>query len=405
MAGEHAAERSSAAHVCAREPPSVDARRFEERVGARIGSEVRFEVVGEASRRRDHAPHPRLLRATAEHEREHFDALARREEEAVDPSWEHRHTTLRHGVHLSWRCLRDKHIVLEGQEGARWDRIGDAFTCSRSEPHRSSKPTGNLGARIQRAARQAVRAEAREDSAGRLEVQLQQTRACRAFLLQLSRARRVPRLVRELARGVRRLPRCVGHVRVPVGSPPPLDAAVPSEWALWAQDDNAGCQTGMLRRGGGSVVLWHTEEDTIGFLDAPRVAVFSIGAEERGAFVYPYLLPGPAFGWGAGQLHAVDSLHTRRDETLGGTLSGVASWLVWRIGRAMDARDVLLSLVPFVDGCAIHVVGSGAPVTATTHGSQDEPCSRERSDAEQAASPCRSIPCPPALAPPSERKR
>jgi hypothetical protein len=222
-----------------------------------------------------------------------------------------------------------------------------------------------LGARLQKVALRAVLARLAKTPQARLEAQLEQTRACRTFMHQLSRSRRAPKLVREsLAECLACLDAWGASVFPPALCPP---LAAPSEWALWAQDDNAGCQTGMVRRAGGKVVLWHTEEDTIGFLDAPRVAVFSIGGDERGAFVYPYLLPGPAFGWGAGQVHAVDSLHTRRDVTLGGTLSGVASWLVWRIGRAMDARDVLLSLVPFVDGCAIHVVGAGAHVTATTH--------------------------------------
>jgi hypothetical protein len=225
---------------------------------------------------------------------------------------------------------------------------------------------GELGARIRKAAHRAVRARIAKTPPERLAVQLTQTAACRTFLSQLSRARRVPRLVRESLEEYLACLDAWGASVFPPGSRP-LFAKAASEWALWAQDDNAGCQTGMLRRTGGSVVLWHTEEDTIGFLDEPRVALFSLGEGERGAFVYPYLLPGPAFGWGAGQLHAVDSLHTRRDVTLGGTLSGVASWLVWRIGRAMEARDVLLSLAPFVDGCAIHVVGSGAHVIASTH--------------------------------------
>ena len=224
-----------------------------------------------------------------------------------------------------------------------------------------------LGARIQKAARRAVRARIAKTPPERLAEQLKQARACHAFMSKLSGAHRVPRLVRESLEEYLACLDAWGTSVFPPGSRTPFGAGEASDWALWTQDDNAGCQTGMLRRAGGSVVLWHTEEDTIGFLDEPRIALFSIGAEQRGAFVYPYLLPGPAFGWGAGQLQAIDSLHTRRDATLAGTSSGVASWLVWRIGRAMEARDVLLPLVPFVDGCAIHVVGGDARITGTTH--------------------------------------
>jgi hypothetical protein len=142
----------------------------------------------------------------------------------------------------------------------------------------------------------------------------------------------------------------------------------PLELALWAQDDNAGCQTGMLRQRGGAVLAWHTEEDTIGYLDRPRIASFAVGGEEWCAFVYPYLLPGPAFGWRPGQLHAVDSLYTRRALGALGTLSGVASWLVWRVGPEVEIRELLRSLAPFLDGCAIHVVSSASPsVTADCH--------------------------------------
>ncbi len=69
-----------------------------------------------------------------------------------------------------------------------------------------------------------------------------------------------------------------------------------------------------------------------------------------------------------GQIHAVDSLHTRRDQPFEGTLSGVASWLVWRIGPEVPARAILLALAPFVDGCAIHVARAAeGRVSVETH--------------------------------------
>jgi hypothetical protein len=125
------------------------------------------------------------------------------------------------------------------------------------------------------------------------------------------------------------------------------------ELALWAQDDNTGCQTGLLRRADGSVILWHTEEDTIGHLDRPRLVSFAVGGETLSAFLYPYLLPGPAFGFRTGQVHAVDSLHVRRDRTPSGAFTSTVSWLVWRLGPAVDAAAVARALSPCVDGCAL----------------------------------------------------
>ncbi|AUX47342.1 uncharacterized protein SOCE26_088610 [Sorangium cellulosum] len=138
------------------------------------------------------------------------------------------------------------------------------------------------------------------------------------------------------------------------------------ELALWAQDDNTGCQTGMLRREDGSVLLWHTEEDTIGYFDRPRIASFAIvGGAPLFAFLYPYLIPGPAFGFSARQVHAVDSLHVQRANTPAGALTSAASWLVWRLDGAVDTRAITRALSPFVDGCAINVArASGRDVAA-----------------------------------------
>lgn len=127
----------------------------------------------------------------------------------------------------------------------------------------------------------------------------------------------------------------------------------PVEIALWLQDDNSGCVTGSLRRPDGGLVVWHTEEDTIGFFDAPRVWEVEAGGISRAAFLYPYLLPGPAFGWSPEQIQAIDSLHTRRPE---GSCcpSSAASWVVWRLGIEVEAEQVVKALAPFSDGTAIH---------------------------------------------------
>ena len=99
------------------------------------------------------------------------------------------------------------------------------------------------------------------------------------------------------------------------------------ELAAWAQDDSGGCQTGALRLASGDVLAWHTEEDTIGLFDEPRVVTMRVGGVARSAFLYPYLLPGPAFGWQRDRFHAVDTLHVDRRRTGAGALTSVASWL------------------------------------------------------------------------------
>ena len=63
-----------------------------------------------------------------------------------------------------------------------------------------------------------------------------------------------------------------------------------------------------------------------------------------------------------------ESIPNNASEPTRGALSGVASWLVWRIGPEMPAREVLRSLTPFVDGSAVHVVSrSRAGVVAESH--------------------------------------
>jgi hypothetical protein len=144
-----------------------------------------------------------------------------------------------------------------------------------------------------------------------------------------------------------------------------------TDLALWSQHDNTGCQTGMLRQPDGSVLFWHTEEDTYGYFDKPRIATFRIGDVALHAFLYSYLLPGPAFGWRNGQFHALDSLHLADDLVNGGLLTSIASWLIWRLGPEVDPTLVIRSLLPYMDGCAINVirsVGSGVEAAVLEFG-------------------------------------
>jgi hypothetical protein len=128
--------------------------------------------------------------------------------------------------------------------------------------------------------------------------------------------------------------------------------------ALWLQDDNTGCQTGVVRDVDGSVLLWHTEEDTIGYFDQPRLLELSIGATRLGAFLYPYLMPGPAFGWWPHGLLAYDTLSVRR--SAGGTPTSVLSWLLWSAQGELEPLATARALSPFLDGGAFTLVARGA---------------------------------------------
>jgi hypothetical protein len=217
-----------------------------------------------------------------------------------------------------------------------------------------------LGALVAAPARSAVEKRLAATPPAALATQLASARACRAFL---ERRPDAPAAVRgALAEYLASLSAWSEAVGLGDGG------ASAEDLALWAQDDNTGCQTGMLRQRDGSVLLWHTEEDTIGYFDRPRVATLVVGGEARSAFLYPYLVPGPAFGWQRGQIHAVDTLHVRRERTPVGAFTCVASWLIWRLGPEIPAREVLVALAPHVDGCAINVAQRTARgVEATTH--------------------------------------
>jgi hypothetical protein len=232
---------------------------------------------------------------------------------------------------------------------------------------------GGLGALVARPARAAVAARIAGTKPAVLAAQIACAKASRAFLERRAEGRAgMAAAVREAlgeylacldawTRAVRlgaSAARCARILGEPVSA---------GDLALWMQDDNAGCQTGLLRRAGGSVLLWHTEEDTIGYFDRPRVLTLMTGEEDRSAFLYAYLLPGPAFGWQRDQIHAVDTLDLRREGAPAGAFTSVAAWIVWRLGPRIPVREVLRALSPYVDGCVIHVVRPGDPATAETH--------------------------------------
>ncbi|MFT3771823.1 MAG: hypothetical protein QM820_40965 [Minicystis sp.] len=230
-----------------------------------------------------------------------------------------------------------------------------------------------LGAILARPARAAIHARLATTRPEDLTSRLRAARASRAFMEARAADPRVPV---EVRRAVGDYLACLDAWAHAAGAgewlshPLVIDGrrASAEDLALWAQDDNTGCQTGMLRQADGSVLLWHTEEDRLGLLDEPRLATFVVGGERLSAFLYPYLLPGPAFGFREDQVHAVDSLVLKRGLAPRGAFTSVASWLIWRLGSAVPARETLRALTPYLDGCAINVARpSGSGVLVETH--------------------------------------
>jgi hypothetical protein len=138
--------------------------------------------------------------------------------------------------------------------------------------------------------------------------------------------------------------------------------------ALFLQHDSSGCQTGMYRRGDGSVILWHTEEDIepevgSGF-DQLRIASFNVNngnrPEHMHAFIYPDLLPGPAFGWRSdGYAQAADLLYIKSfPNQTEGTLANIITWLALRLGATFDTGEVINAMLPCFDGYALNNIYS-----------------------------------------------
>jgi hypothetical protein len=214
-----------------------------------------------------------------------------------------------------------------------------------------------LGAAIARPARVAIEKRIASRSAAALSRELDAARASLRFLeVRVARpTRAVPDVVR---RGVdEHLASLAAWAEAAgLGALAKRHGARAIELAAWAQDDSGGCQTGALRLASGDVLAWHTEEDTIGLFDKPRVLTMRVDGVARSAFLYPYLLPGPAFGFRRDRFHAVDTLHVDRRRGGAGSLTSVASWLVWRLDDDIPPREVLRALAPFSDACAIVVV-------------------------------------------------
>ena len=134
------------------------------------------------------------------------------------------------------------------------------------------------------------------------------------------------------------------------------------ELALLLQNDSAGCQSGACRGADGSTYLWHTEEDVDkqgqARFDKLRLASFSVQNGRRRAqlfsFIYPDLMPGPAFNWRSdGFVQLVDSLHVKHNHDGCRLLANIVTWISLRLGNQVSLAEIVASLAPYIDGYAI----------------------------------------------------
>ncbi len=227
-----------------------------------------------------------------------------------------------------------------------------------------------LGQHVGAQARKILTQRLERSSASKIQKLLDQSRSCAATLIEKRHDQKIDRRVRNaLIQYQNCLKAWAGGAGIDTFHHPHLDAYQPLttlDLALFLQHDSSGCQTGMYRLTNGSVILWHTEEDVefepgSGF-DLLRIASFNNMDDDHPvhmhAFIYPDLMPGPAFGWRSdGYVQAVDTLHTRDfDYIKNGMLANVVTWLSLLLGATIPAAELIESLQPYYDGYALNTV-------------------------------------------------
>jgi len=124
------------------------------------------------------------------------------------------------------------------------------------------------------------------------------------------------------------------------------------------QNDNVGCQSGMVRHDE-QTLLWHTEEDYEEEkgerTDKPRLVKFNIGGQIKYSFIYPDLMPGPAFSFGPNFFYNVDSTYTKANRKPS-ILANTAMWMAWFLAEKIPPQEVVHSLKPFLDGYILNYV-------------------------------------------------
>ena len=136
---------------------------------------------------------------------------------------------------------------------------------------------------------------------------------------------------------------------------------VPSDLGFLLQMEETGCQIGAYRTQNGGVFLWHTEEELDhSRFDKLRIASFRLSQASRTkeifSFIYPDLLPGPAFGWVHDSrsvfVQAVASLPIRLN-LQNAMIANIATWIILFHGNEIGVERIINEIGPFMDGYAI----------------------------------------------------
>ncbi len=132
-----------------------------------------------------------------------------------------------------------------------------------------------------------------------------------------------------------------------------------NDLATFLQEDEVGCQTGVIRERDGAVILWHTEEDleTCPGQRFDQLRLFSFRAAQgriSTGFIYPDLLPGPTFGWqGRDYVQAIDTLHVKPVDFEYAILPNTLAWLSLYLGTSFSREKLAKLLGPFQGGYSL----------------------------------------------------
>jgi hypothetical protein len=143
-----------------------------------------------------------------------------------------------------------------------------------------------------------------------------------------------------------------------------LHPLTPLEIAFYLQDDQPGCQSGAYRKGDGSVLFWHTEEDVdepdFVRVDQPRLMRFisPFNNAEIFSFIYPDLLPGPNFNWRDDAIiQFADSLFLREQNEMG-ISANLVTWVSLVLGPLIPLVELIRALQPIFGGYALFQIFS-----------------------------------------------
>jgi hypothetical protein len=132
-----------------------------------------------------------------------------------------------------------------------------------------------------------------------------------------------------------------------------------TDLAMFLQEDETGCQTGVYREQDGSVILWHVEEDDekISGERFDKLRLFSFrtyNGQIATGFIYPDLLPGPTFAWQGGNfVQAVDTLHVKPVDFDDSILPNTLAWLCLYLGTYTKREELAKHLGPFQGGYSL----------------------------------------------------